>query len=753
MQRVLWFLACLLVAAGPAQGTEGNPFPRPAELEHDVLFWVRVYTEVGTDGGFVHDAQNLGVVYETVHFPQGLGSRSRQRRVDQVKRRYRSALLKLASGRRQGLSDLEERVLALWGGPGTSNGTFRNAARQLRFQLGQADKFRAGLIRAGAWEPHIRNTFADLGLPIELAALPHVESSYTANAYSRVGAAGLWQFTRSTGRRYMRVDYVVDERLDPFRSTVAAARLLEQNRATTGSWPLAITAYNHGAAGVRRAVRRLGTRDIATIVRKYRSRTFGFASRNFYVEFLAATEVDFHADRYFGSLERNEPVDYDTVELPYFTHAGALGRALGVDLATLRESNPALRPAVWNGAKYVPRGFQLRVPRASLERPLAKAVEAVPREHRFAQQQRDTYHVVSRGETLSRIAARYGLRQSELVALNGLRSRHWIRAGQRLRLPQRASGRSATLASLPAEPPEDGVYTVRRGDTLSRIASHFGISERQLMSANGLGDRNRIFAGQRLRVADFDAVLVADARPSAPAAAKAELETAEAEVEAEETAVEAVAEAAHSPSGESGELELAATSPGIADESPADPAETAEEGASLAADPSDYSVADDRTIEVQAAETLGHYAEWLDIRASQLRRLNGMRYGEPLVIGQRLRLSFGEVTPEVFEGRRLAYHRALQGDFFDRFEIQGTRTHVLRRGDSLWSLAQHRYGIPVWLLRQYNPDLDFGALHAGTRVTIPLVRPHGDADAESGQPQGATSSEAHRVSGAGNAPS
>ena len=100
----------------------------------------------------------------------------------------------------------------------------------------------------------------------------------------------------------MRVDHIVDERLDPYRASVAAARLLEQNYRVTGTWPLAITAYNHGASGMRRAAQQLGTKDIARIVREYRSPSFGFASRNFYVEFLAATHVATHHEDYFGKL-------------------------------------------------------------------------------------------------------------------------------------------------------------------------------------------------------------------------------------------------------------------------------------------------------------------------------------------------------------------------------------------------------------------------------------------------------------------
>jgi membrane-bound lytic murein transglycosylase D len=96
------------------------------------------------------------------------------------------------------------------------------------------------------------------------------------------------------------------------------------------------------------------------------------------------------------------------------------------------------------------------------------------------------------------------------------------------------------------------------------------------------------------------------------------------------------------------------------------------------------------------------------------------------VIGSHVRLDFNRVTRDEFEAKRLEYHRDLQEDFFERFEIAGTRIHVMRRGDSLWSLAERKYRVPIWLLRQYNPDLGFEGLPAGTRVTIPQIEPHTD---------------------------
>ncbi len=726
MRRILLILIFFVATPAyakpaPAELEVPGTFPRPAELEPDIDFWRRVYTEVTTREGLIHDARRLDVVYEVVRFPSGASRHTRRRMVREAKRRYRTILRHLAAGAREDPSPEERHVLALWG-EDVDDRTLRRARRRLRFQLGQADKFRAGLVRSGAWEGHIRRTLREMGLPVELAALPHVESSFNPEARSRVGAAGLWQFTRSTGRRYMRIDHVVDERMDPFKSTEAAARLLKDNLSVLGSWPLAITAYNHGAAGMRRATRELKTRDIDEIVRRYRSRTFGFASRNFYAAFLAAVDVDFHAERYFGDLERDAPVDYAVARVPDYMRAETVARALDVPARVLSRCNPDLQNTVWDGSKFLPRGFGLRVPRGRTDGDPAARLAAVPKTERYARQQPDRYHRVRRGQTLSMIAARYGIGVRELVHLNGLRSRNFIRAGQVLRLPG-AGGSVPTLAArAPGEPteamPEDGTYTVRRGDTVWGIARRFGLSQWELADRNALGDRRRIYPGQTLRVA-FDTT--GDGTAAAPDGEDAEepegggiagrTAARAAEAAADEAASREPAEAAAEDAEPMSAEEANALAPGQPSAAPAE----------LSADPSDYQVAEDRTIEVQAAETLGHYAEWLDLRASRLRRVNGMRYGQPVVVGRRLELDFSRVKPERFQQRRMAYHRLLQDAYFQDFRITGVQTYRVRPGDSLWTLAKRRADVPVWLLRQYNPDLDFDALRVGTAVRIPSV--------------------------------
>lgn len=704
-----FFIAIVAVCLPPgAARAAAEHFVRPAELEPDIAFWRRVYTEVTTEGGLLHDPEDLSVVYEVMKFPADLSPRQRTARIDAAKKRYARILERLASGASP-LTAEEQRVRSLWP-EGARRARFEQAAEAVRFQLGQADRFREGVVRSGAWRDQIAATFERMGLPAELAALPHVESSFNTYAYSKVGAAGMWQFMRSTGRRFLRIDAVVDERLDPYRASEAAAQFLEQNYIVLGTWPLALTAYNHGPGGMRRAKEQLGTSDIVTIVRKYNSRSFGFASRNFYVAFLAALEIDRNPEKYFGSIRRN-PVDASIVlTVPAFLPASRLAAALDVDREHLKLLNPSLLPSVWNGSRYVPRGFALRVP-AHVD--LTAALAKIGAGERYAEQVAETQHHVRRGETLSTIAGRYGVSVARLAQLNALDHPYRIRAGQALTLPGRgapaavAPAQSAPVAATAA--PSTGVvgtehrYVVRRGDTLSKIAARHGMSEDALMELNSVRNRNFLYEGQVL-------ALAASARAAAPAEAETPIETPAA------PPPETVAAAESEPVSE-GEAEAVG------------PALVPGTQAAGSADPSDYTVHAGDFVIVQAAETLGHYAEWLNLRASELRRLNRMSFGAPVVMGRKVKLQFSKATRDQFEAARSEYHKRLQEAFFAQFRIKDTATHVIKRGESVWVLAQQRYNVPIWLLRQYNPDLDLGSIRPGAALIVPLVEPAASTDA------------------------
>jgi len=717
-------------------------FPRPADLEPAVKFWTRVYTEIDTSEGFIHDDLRLDIVYQTVKTGD-LSSRERRRRVERAQEVTRNILTKLAGGARSGLNGEEERILKLFP-EGTSNAEFRAAAGRLRFQLGQSDRFRAGLVRSGTWKPYIQEVLAKRGLPLELAALPHVESSFDPTAYSKVGAAGLWQFTRSTGVRYMRIDHIIDERRDPFFATDAAARLLADNFSVIQSWPLALTAYNHGLAGMRRAVEVQKTSDIATIVAKYQGRTFGFASRNFYAAFLAALEIDSNPERYFPNLKIEPPADTETITVPAFMTVDTLADALNLRENALRNMNPALTDIVWSGDKYVPQGFELRVPRdtAAVAEALLGTIEA---NKLFAAQRPDREHRVQRGDTLSKIAAEYRVSLAALMAANGMTNRSMIRVGQTIRLPSDGvtAPPDATLvrAEVPVAAPAtaapaptlaatsaDGIYVVRRGDSIERIATRLGVDAQALLAANDIRNRNVIQVGQQLIIPTAPGAVVTLAtavttQPSAITGAPVVAASASPAAVAAAPAASADVTAALSPAVlANGEPSAPAGEAAAEGEAVADTNALDAEQDVLAADPSDYSVSVMNEITVQALETLGHYADWLEVPTQRLRDLNSLSFKEGVVLGQTLTLEFARVDAPTFEQRRRAYHEQIQSDFFAAYQIDEIESHVMRPGESLWILAARKYNVPVWLLRQYNPDLNFDRIQAGTIVRFPRLK-------------------------------
>ncbi len=422
--RFLAFFALLLSLPVAAADSD---FPVPDSLRPAIGFWIKVYTEADTESGFLHDSQNLSIIYEKL--PRDSW------RIDVRRREIAADLDLLAGGKRNGLNAAQKHLLELWG-TDVSNARLEEAADSIRWQLGQSDRYLEGLIRSGAYRRHIENVVRAKGMPVELAALPHVESSFHPGAYSSAAASGMWQFMRETGRRFMRVDAIVDERLDPYRATYAAMDMLQADYRALGSWPLALTAYNHGANGIARAVRDAGTGDIGRIITEYKGPRFGFASRNFYPQFLAALEVERNAERYFGSIPYDPYPDFAEVELTAFIDAGVIAGTIGVELDELKRTNPALLAAIWNGNKRIPEGYVLKVERSSLSGDLIAGIGAIHAAELHTAQIPDLSYTVVGGDTLSGIAGRYNTSVSELVAINQLRDRHSIRIGQRLVLPQ-----------------------------------------------------------------------------------------------------------------------------------------------------------------------------------------------------------------------------------------------------------------------------------------------------------------------------
>lgn len=428
--RIIIFAALIMPLWGSPALATVEPFPQPKALDPNVNFWMLVYSRYTTSQAIVHDSIHPNIIYDVIALKpyEEPGARKiNRKRMKRAKMRYQGLLKRLA-GNPQINNAACQKVANLFGSEATAK-TFNLARHRIRCQIGQKDRFARGLIRSGAYIDQIRDIFRSYDLPETLAYLPHVESSFNTKAYSKFGAAGIWQFTRATGKRFMTVNYVLDERRDPIRASHAAAQLLKENYQKLGSWPLAITAYNHGANGMKKAKKKHG--NYTAIFQSYRSRSFKFASRNFYSEFLAARQVAAQYTSYFGQLDLDHPTETRTIPLAGYALFDDLCTHFGLSTERLKALNPALRQPVYDGQKYVPKGYTLRLPSTSPQTTLA----AIPDRIYKTAQKPSSFYTVQRGDTAGRIARTHRVKLRDLILANNLSRRATIYPRQTLRIP------------------------------------------------------------------------------------------------------------------------------------------------------------------------------------------------------------------------------------------------------------------------------------------------------------------------------
>ena len=476
-------------------------------FEEKIEFWRTIFTHYGEKEALLHDQDDLQLIYEVVRFNKEIRNDNAEFRRQRTELRKRERQLQkiLDDIRRWGpdsdrLTREHHRIIQVLKSHGYTlkSAELRKLRENIRSQRGIKEKFREGLIRSGKYLDAIEGILEQHGVPLELAFLPHVESSFDYSAYSKRGAAGIWQFIRSTGRQYMTISSYVDERLDPLKATDSAARLLKQNYEALKSWPLAVTAFNHGRNGMARAKRRYGD-NLGVIVERYKSRTFGFASKNFYFEFLAAVEVARNYTLYFGPLEISEPMRFDSLALDRPYHLRYITDVPELSEAVLREYNPQIRQPIWQGSKVLPRGLTLRLPQGKGEAVMAALESAsAAATHVLVTDNGSLAYRVQYGDTLSDIAEGLGTSMRSLQRANNISNAHRIYPGQLLLVDGASSlAAGSTAAGSSARPNQ---YRVRRGDTLDKIAGRFAISMRQLQQVNNIDNPHRIYPGQLLQV-------------------------------------------------------------------------------------------------------------------------------------------------------------------------------------------------------------------------------------------------------------
>lgn len=654
----IWIMILFITALSSSRLSAEN-FPVPDAIQPNVSFWVKVYSEYTTTQAIVHDSKDLNIIYDVIELKPYDARRARKinrLRMKNTRAKYQRILKRLAANPKT--RNPEARRIAKLFGPKASAKTYRSASRRVRCQIGQRDRFREGLIRSGIYIDEIRIIFKANGLPEQLAYLPHVESSFNYKAYSKFGAAGIWQFTRSTGKRFMTVGYDLDERRDPIISTHAAAALLKENYKKLDSWPLAITAYNHGATGMAKAKRKHGRYE--TIFKKYRSRTFKFASRNFYSEFLAASHVAANYKIYFGELTLDQPLKTHAVVLKNYVGFKDLCKHYKVPAETAMALNPALRQPVFKGQKYVPKGYTFHLP--SNTALASSRLPPIPEKLYKKQQKHSHFYTVQRGDTAGRIARKHGVKLSDLIVANNLSRRATIYPRQTLRIPlpsTRVKKRKRT-------------YRVKTAPVLAKKKDSPEIAE----VFNNHLDKNKHYLKPIL------ASIIPTALPF-PKKSK-ELK------KAEEKKSEAPSQEIVSADVRFVQLNLEHSPPM-------------------------------GKIQVEVEETLGHFAEWADVRTQRIRRFNGLPFGRKLHLHQKVNIPLDRVSAQQFEEQRYEYHKRLQEDFFAVYQIGEMTPYRVKRGDNLWNLCLDKFDIPMWLLKNSNPRINFAALRARQELMIPTI--------------------------------
>ncbi len=313
------------VATPPDASSETTlPFPRPAAIQPNVNFWIDVFTKYSENDFIVMDRDNVARIYHVFHLP-GDGQPTRTDidwANDYLKTKYSDILNRLAT--RPPADDEEREIAAMFKGEPPS--AYTAAAQNLRVQEGLREQFHEGLLRSRYYMPSMERIFREAGIPPELVTLAHVESGFHGASRSSAGAVGIWQFTRDTGKHYMRITRYHDDRLNPERETVAAAKLLRSNYETLGDWPLAITAYNYGTGGVARAAGIYGG-DYSEMVQHYQGPHFGFAVKNYYAEFLAALQVHRDEEKYFPGIEDEPAIRPAPIKTDFAPRRAAKGHA------------------------------------------------------------------------------------------------------------------------------------------------------------------------------------------------------------------------------------------------------------------------------------------------------------------------------------------------------------------------------------------------------------------------------------------
>lgn len=752
-------------------------FPADEYILDQARFWYAIYLDVGDDEGLLHDPFYPELVFRKAKAPgQGrVGSKLAEAQVKGLRAEIMGMIAKDTSAWTPEDKALRARFPLYW-----DTTAIRLSCERIRFQRGLKGKYRAGLERSYRYLPLIDSVFTAQGVPSRLRFLPHVESSFYPFAYSKVGAAGMWQFMKSSAKHYkMKVTYQIDERRDPLAATVAAARMLAYNHTLLQSWPLAIVAYNHGPGGLANAARSTGTRELSTIIKSYYSNTFGFASKNFYAEFLAASSIALKADSLFPDLRKMEPLRSRHVILQKPVGSKFVCAVTGLSPEELEEYNLALRPATFRGNGQFPKGFPLRLP-ASLD------LGAVALRLGATEAAGERLASASGAPVSAPVSPAPAAPDLPPAAPQALASA--VPAGA-----AGSAGAAATTPSAPASPPAPAANAASPAAASPSpvpspaaalvVASASGPDAHPAGSGNPGVVPSAVTAKSPPPPVEAEAEpdksdnLPSDANPLEPgpkrkaklrermrarvAENRGETDKPQAMLANEPPVSRAAPPAppagtpkpgkpspmAAAPAGipASEPLSAALPAPAPATPAPAAAAAPAPErvvDSSLALQASDLDKLAhpmDRfnpavypldyayekgvlTFPAGTDETLSHYAEWAGLPEAAIRKANGMRGAKDFRLGRRIKIPLPEDKAKEFMKRREENYRAIEEDFYGSYYVSATEPLAIEKGQNLWTWAQDEE-IPFWLLQKHNPGKALAELHPGDSLNVPVIEP------------------------------
>ena len=438
-------VVAFMIAAGAAHADDA--FTRVPALEPNVAFWRHVYIDWSMNNIAFHDDEDLGIVYRVISVPaHGEKNGAGQTRPDLIHKGQAEveaavrALARKNPKSADGLSGVEKEVFTNL--QKVSRADKYNRLAHIRVQNGLRERFLMGWANSGLYEQYIKGELRERGLPEDLIGIAFVESLFYVGARSKVGAAGIWQFMSYTGKEYMQLNSVVDERWDPVLATEAACKYLKQAKKELGTWPLAITSYNYGRGGMKGLVEGAGSKDFGVVLAVSKNKRFGFAARNYYASFLAIHDII--TGPAVKGLDRKKPWSYDVIRVPFPAFATQLTGTGEVDAATFDFLNPALTGEARDGKIPLPHGFSVRVPKGHGDKILAKLAALTDKERSRGVRAVKAVYKSTGKQTIGDIAKKYGLAGDTLAAAVGLDVDDVPEKGQQIPIPP-ASARYTLL--------------------------------------------------------------------------------------------------------------------------------------------------------------------------------------------------------------------------------------------------------------------------------------------------------------------